>query len=129
MNNENNNLNNQQNEYYQPNTNNNNIPNYEQNNNSIENQTITTDNNNVNTISIEVNNVQPIDIQTNVVETTEQPVLYDTTNQINDKPTETPTKRKKASLNLTPELKTAISLALILLVSIWFIPFIFDLFH
>lgn len=50
--------------------------------------------------------------------------LYDTTNYINNKPIEN--KTKKATIKINPELKTAIVIALILLVAMSFIPTIFD---
>jgi len=50
--------------------------------------------------------------------------LYNTTDYINDKPVEK--KTKKTTIKINPELKTAIVIALILLVAMSFIPTIFD---
>lgn len=59
-------------------------------------------------------------------ESTEQPQLYDTTNTINDKVVVKNTTKK--GINIDPGLKTAMLLALILLIIIFIIPKVFSLF-
>lgn len=72
-----------------------------------------------------MNNVNTINNQTPIQPENNQQ-LYNTTNYINDRPIEK--KPKKATIKINPELKTAIILALILLVAMSFIPAIFDLY-
>ena len=94
-------------------------------NNSINNQTTIIENSNINNPSVPVSN----NVQQNVNFADNTQVLHDTVNQINDKQVETVKQKKKASINISPELKTAIVLALIILVFIWIMPLIFDLFN
>lgn len=54
--------------------------------------------------------------------------LYNTTNYINDSNKPIEKKVKKNTININPELKTAILLAIVLLVAMSFIPTLFDLF-
>lgn len=84
-------------------------------------------NNNIgSSIPTQVNDSSAMPINADSVQSNEQPQLYDTTNTINDKVV-VKTKNKK-TLNIDQGLKTAIVLALILLVAIFIIPKIFDLF-
>lgn len=74
-----------------------------------------------------VSNVNNQNIINKMVDNPDNPVLYDTTNTINDKPVQV--KKKKASIQINTELKTAIILALILFIFIMIMPSIMDLFY
>jgi len=97
------------------------------NNNDLNSNLVSNQNNeNLITNQTNVNNSQNI-IETagNNLNNNEQ-VLYDTSNNINDQPVATQKKMKK-TIKINSDLKTAIVLALILLIAIMLIPKIFKL--
>lgn len=91
-------------------------------------------NNTINNMSQNVNpqvspvnnnlNQQVVNQNLNQPQNSNDQVLYDTTNSINNRPLEK--KKKKATMQINSELKFAIILALVLLIAMMFIPTIFD---
>lgn len=77
---------------------------------------------------VNINNSQPLNnnqINNNQnIEPT--PQLYNTSNYISDSERPTVTKTKKNTVKISPELRTVILLALVLLIAMAFIPTIFD---
>lgn len=94
--------------------------------------------NNVNSLNVNNNgsvNVVPevngygntfVNSQNNVVQENNFQPLYDTSGYINDSDRPVEVKQKKTTIKINPELKTALVLALILLIAMFFVPVIFD---